>query len=52
MAREDCVRLIINNEPVGSDLGIVYGDSAKRDIYCDGPADESFLRLIDALGTQ
>jgi len=46
----DCPRLIVNNERVGQDLGIVYGAQAKRDIYCGRPCDEVFLDLMLQLG--
>jgi NAD+-dependent protein deacetylase sirtuin 2 len=49
-------RVIINNEPVGSELGIDYSDPATssnrrhRDIFLQGTCDEIFLELIEHLG--
>jgi len=43
-------RLIVNKEPVGSELGIKYGERATRDIYCSEECDHVFLLLISKLG--
>mmetsp|Transcript_12396 Transcript_12396/g.18510 ORF Transcript_12396/g.18510 Transcript_12396/m.18510 type:complete len:368 (-) Transcript_12396:127-1230(-) len=48
--KSDCVRVIVNREPVGDDLGIEYGKDSKRDIFCKGNCDEIFLELAIQLG--
>lgn len=48
-----CPRLIVNKEPVGSDLGIRYGPLAVRDVWTgELSCDEAFLQLIQLLGWQ
>jgi NAD-dependent SIR2 family protein deacetylase len=44
------VRVIVNNEPVGEELGIDYSPDAKRDFFARGDCDEVFLDLIGELG--
>lgn len=44
------MRVIVNDEPVGTRLGIEYGPNAKRDFFADGNCDDVFLELICALG--
>ena len=44
------LRLTVNNEPVGEDLGIVYGSEATRDVFGQGECDDVFLELIELLG--
>jgi len=44
------LRVIINNEPVGSELGIDYSSTSKRDFFAEGNCDEVFLDLIEELG--
>jgi NAD-dependent SIR2 family protein deacetylase len=46
----ETLRVIVNNEPVGQELGIEYGPNAKRDFFAKGDCDEVFLDLIDELG--
>jgi len=43
-------RLIVNKEPVGRELGIKYGETATRDIFCSEECDVVFLSLIGKLG--
>lgn len=47
---DETLRLVVNNEPVGAELGIDYGPSAARDVFCEGECDEVFLALIEHLG--
>lgn len=52
-ARKEAVRLIINNEAVGAELGIEYNpaDSSDcRDVFARGECDQVFLELIGHLG--
>ena len=46
----ECERVIINNEPVGRELGIEYGWDSKRDFFAQGNCEDVFLDLIDELG--
>ena len=46
----DTSRVIVNNEPVGQELGIDYSSDAKRDFFAEGNCDEVFLDLIHELG--
>ena len=41
-----CLRMIVNNEPVGMRLGINYGEHATRDFFANGNCDDVFLDLI------
>lgn len=43
-------RVIINNEPVGRELGIDYGPIPERDFFAQGSCDDVFLDLISELG--
>ena len=46
-----CVRLIVNQERVGQDLGVQYGACAERDVWSgEISCDEAFLELIKLLG--
>ncbi|GAB5355942.1 hypothetical protein AAMO2058_000248200 [Amorphochlora amoebiformis] len=45
-----CIRVIVNREPVGSGLGIKYGKSSIRDVFCSGNCDDVFLDLAQKLG--
>jgi len=50
---ENCVRIIVNTEQVGEDLGICYSSSSNacgRDYFAQGKCDEVFLDLIRQLG--
>jgi hypothetical protein len=46
------VRVIVNREPVGAELGIVYNEHTQtiRDFFAQGNSDDVFLDLIRALG--
>ena len=44
------VRVVINNEPVGQELGIDYSSGAKRDFFAKGDCESVFLDLIVELG--
>jgi NAD-dependent deacetylase sirtuin 2 len=45
------LRVIINNEPVGEELGIDYSSSASRDFFfAKGDCDQVCLDLINELG--
>eukprot|EP00804_Cyclotella_cryptica_P014801 CCRYP_015025-RB/>CCRYP_015025-RB protein AED:0.06 eAED:0.06 QI:144/1/1/1/0.2/0.18/16/4635/321 len=46
----DTLRVVINNEPVGQELGIEYGTNTKRDFFARGDCDKVFMDLIDELG--
>lgn len=46
---DDALRMIVNMEPVGQELGIMYGEKSKRDFFAQGPCDEVFLELMDHL---
>ena len=43
---ETAVRLIVNDEPVGAELGVDYGPDAKRDVFARGECDAVFLELM------
>lgn len=51
---ESTMRAVINNEPVGRELGIEYGSDSMggvgRDFFAKGDCDEIFLDLIHELG--
>lgn len=47
---ESTKRVVINNEPVGEELGIEYGPAAERDYFAQGKCDDAFLELINELG--
>ena len=44
------IRLVVNREKVGSELGIRFGERARRDVFAQGDCDDVFLRLVDLLG--
>lgn len=44
------IRVVINQEPVGQDLGIEYSAQPKRDFFAQGDCDKVFLQLIRELG--
>lgn len=46
------VRVVVNNEPVGAELGLDFGGSerAKRDLFVRGDCDDVFLQLAAHLG--
>jgi NAD-dependent deacetylase sirtuin 2 len=43
------LRVIINNEPVGEELGIDYSSYASRDFFAKGDCDQVFLDSINEL---
>eukprot|EP00956_Cyclotella_meneghiniana_P038777 scaffold159810_cov65-Cyclotella_meneghiniana.AAC.1 len=47
---KDTLRVVVNNEPVGQELGIEYGSNTERDFFARGNCDEVFLDLIHELG--
>lgn len=48
-----CMRVIINREQVGQDLGVEYGPHAMRDVWSgERTCDETFLQLIKLMGWQ
>ena len=51
---KDAVRLIVNDQPVGAELGIDYGrdggGASSRDVFAQGECDQVFLELMDHLG--
>ena len=47
---DNCLRVIVNNEPVGYGLGIDYSDTAKRDYFARGYSDEVLLELSIEMG--
>mmetsp|Transcript_42775 Transcript_42775/g.62428 ORF Transcript_42775/g.62428 Transcript_42775/m.62428 type:complete len:684 (-) Transcript_42775:436-2487(-) len=44
------LRMVVNNEPVGTRLGIRYGEESTRDFFGQGKCDEVFLELMLHLG--
>lgn len=45
------LRLVVNREPVGADLGFDYsGGAGSRDLFAQGDCDAAFLRLAELLG--
>lgn len=46
----DTIRVVVNREPVGIDLGIDYGTSRARDFFARGACEDVFLELIKLLG--
>jgi len=47
---EETIRVVVNNERVGEELGIDYGPNPSRDYFASGKSDEVFLDLIKELG--
>lgn len=43
-------RLVINNEPVGTELGLQYGSDGWRDSFIPGECEGTFLDLTTRLG--
>jgi NAD+-dependent protein deacetylase sirtuin 2 len=44
------MRLLVNREPVGFHLGLVYGADSKRDVFAQGNCDYVLLELMAHLG--
>lgn len=42
--------MVVNQEPVGKELGIKYDPEAERDFFAQGKCDDVFLNLITELG--
>lgn len=47
---KDTIRVVVNNEPVGKELGIEYGPTTTRDFFAQGDCDSVFLNLVRELG--
>eukprot|EP00536_Pseudo-nitzschia_multiseries_P006207 jgi/Psemu1/255190/estExt_Genewise1Plus.C_1290055 len=47
---KETIRVVVNNERVGEELGIDYGPNPARDYFQKGESDEIFLDLIQELG--
>ena len=47
---DSTIRVVVNQEAVGEELGIDYSPSAERDFFAQGQCDEIFLELIPELG--
>jgi len=47
---DKAVRLIINRDEVGQELGIVYGEAGGRDYFMGGTCEEQYLKLVEELG--
>jgi NAD+-dependent protein deacetylase sirtuin 2 len=47
---ENTFRVVVNQEPVGEELGIDYSPGAERDFFAQGKCDEVFLELVTELG--
>mmetsp|Transcript_74428 Transcript_74428/g.174671 ORF Transcript_74428/g.174671 Transcript_74428/m.174671 type:complete len:113 (-) Transcript_74428:23-361(-) len=45
-----CVRLLVNRDRVGEDLGLRFGPDSQRDVFAAGDCDEVFCRLAQLLG--
>ena len=52
LVNKDALRVVVNNERVGEELGIKYGGepSVSRDMYAEGECDDIFLSLMVELG--
>lgn len=51
MVSARCPRLVVNKEPVGSELGVKYGSASTRDVFAgERSCDEVFLELMRLLG--
>jgi NAD-dependent deacetylase sirtuin 2 len=48
--KEAALRVIVNQDQVGTELGIGYSKDAKLDFFARGDCDEAFYKLILALG--
>jgi NAD-dependent SIR2 family protein deacetylase len=44
------IRVVVNVDPVGAELGIDYGPNPERDFFAQGTCDQVFLALITELG--
>lgn len=52
LVNKDALRVVVNNERVGEELGIKYGGepSVSRDMHAEGECDDIFLSLMVELG--
>jgi NAD-dependent deacetylase sirtuin 2 len=48
--RDTAIRVVVNREPVGAELGIDYSVNTERDFFAKGNCEEVFLELIQHLG--
>ncbi len=47
---QSTIRVVVNQEPVGHDLGIDYSSKSKRGFFAPGTCEEFFLELVAELG--
>jgi NAD-dependent deacetylase sirtuin 2 len=47
---KEALRVIVNQDPVGTELGIDYSKDAEVDFFAQGDCDEVFYKLIQELG--
>ncbi|CAJ1954921.1 unnamed protein product [Cylindrotheca closterium] len=47
---ETCLRMLVNRDPVGFNLGMHFDSLANRDYFAEGDIDSSMLDLMEALG--
>eukprot|EP00164_Ancoracysta_twista_P001107 GFYU01001450.1.p1 GENE.GFYU01001450.1~~GFYU01001450.1.p1 ORF type:complete len:356 (+),score=42.78 GFYU01001450.1:27-1070(+) len=47
--KNNCVRVIVNDQRVGQSLGVEYHEGAARDVWLSGASDQSIANLIEAL---
>jgi NAD-dependent SIR2 family protein deacetylase len=47
---DETIRVVVDVNPVGQELGIDYSATRARDFFAQGPCDEVFLDLITELG--
>ena len=47
---DNTVRVVVDQAPVGQELGIDYSNESERDFFAQGKCDEVFLDLIQELG--
>lgn len=47
---QTALRVVVNREPVGYRLGMMYGQDAKRDYFAQGDCDRGLLDLMTHLG--
>jgi ribosomal protein S19E (S16A) len=47
---ESTLRVVVNTEAVGQELGLDYNNNPKKDFLAQGECDALFLQLIEELG--
>ncbi|KAL3927446.1 MAG: hypothetical protein SGBAC_013084 [Bacillariaceae sp.] len=47
---DTCLRMLVNRDPVGFNLGMNFDDLSDRDYFAEGDIDSSMLDLMEALG--